>query len=213
MPVVAIVNQKGGVGKTTLATNLAWALAQTGSVLLFDADPQGSARDWGHFNTGGPENLSVQGAGNNPLVDQVRRLSSRYDWVILDGPPGISNVSADAVRVADAVLIPAKASAFDVWAATDIVEAVKARQTATKGTPKAAFVITMAKPRTRLGRQIDAALAELGLPVLQNRTTDRVAYTQAGNDGTSVLSGSDRTARDEITAIRHELEQLSHDHQ
>ena len=210
MPVVAIVNQKGGVGKTTLATNLAWALAQTGSVLLFDADPQGSARDWGHFNTDGPENLSVQGTGRDPLVDQVRRLANGYDWVILDGPPGISNVSADAVRVADIVLIPAKASAFDVWAATDIVAAVKARQQSSNGTPRAAFVITMAKPRTRLGRQIDAALIELGLPVMQSRTSDRVAYTQAGNDGTSVLAGSDRTARDEILAIQHELEQLTH---
>ena len=109
------------------------------------------------------------------------------------------------------MLIPAKAGAFDVWAATDIVEAVKARQKASNGTPRAAFVITMAKPRTRLGRQIDAALTELGLPVLQSRTTDRVAYTQAGNDGSSVLAGPDRTARDEILAIRHELEQLTHD--
>ena len=112
--VVAIVNQKGGVGKTTLATNLAWSLAQTGTVLLLDADPQGSARDWGHFNTHGPDSLSVLGVGHDPLVDQVRKLSGRYDWIILDGPPGISNISADAVRVAEVVLIPAKASAFDV---------------------------------------------------------------------------------------------------
>ena len=146
MTVVAIVNQKGGVGKTTLATNLAWSLAQTGTVLLLDADPQGSARDWGHFNTNGPDSLSVLGVGHDPLVDQVRKLSGRYDWIILDGPPGISNISADAVRVAEVVLIPAKASAFDVWAAADIVAAVKARQRSSKGTPKAAFVITMAKP-------------------------------------------------------------------
>ena len=213
MPVAAIVNQKGGVGKTTLSTNLAWALAQTSSVLLLDADPQGSARDWGHFNTCGPEKLSVQGLGRDPLVDHVRALAKRYDWVIVDGPPGTSTISADAVRVADVVLIPAKASAFDVWAATDIVEAIKARQRVSHGVPRAAFVITMAKPRTRLGRQIDAALAELGLPVLQSRTTDRVAYTQAGNDGSSVLAGPDRTARDEILAIHDELEHLIHDHQ
>ena len=206
MTVVAIVAQKGGVGKTTLATNLAWSLAQTGSVLLLDADPQGSARDWGHFNTGGPENLSVQGAGRDPLVDLVRKVSDRYDWVIVDGPPGISNISADAVRVADVVLIPAKASAFDVWAATDIVAAVKARQKSSNGMPRAAFVITMAKPRTRLSQQINVALAELGLPVLEARTTDRVAYTHAGNEGTSVIEGPDRTARDEILAIRSELE-------
>ena len=213
MTVVAIVNQKGGVGKTTLATNLAWSLAETGTVLLLDADPQGSARDWGHFNTQGPDTLSVLGVGDDSLVDQVRKLSGRYDWVILDGPPGISNISADAVRVADLVLIPAKASAFDVWAATDIVAAVKARQQSGKGIPKAAFVITMGKPRTLLGRQIYAALAELGLPVLNSRTSDRVAYTHAGNEGTSVIEGPDKTARDEILAIRRELEQIIHEHQ
>ena len=211
MPVVAIVNQKGGVGKTTLATNLAWVLADKDTVLLLDADPQGSARDWGHFNTNGPERLSVQGAGHEPLVEQIRRLSGRYDWVIIDGPPGISNISADAVRVADVVLIPAKASAFDVWAAMDIVEAVKARQQSGNGIPKAAFVITMAKPRTRLGQQIDAALAALGLPVLQARTTDRVSYPQAGNVGTAVTEGPDKTARDEIQALRDELEVMVHD--
>ena len=213
MTVVAIVSQKGGVGKTTVATNLAWALAETASVLLLDADPQGSAQDWGHFNTSGPENLSVTGTGREPLVDHVRRVARRYDWVVLDGPPGISQISADAVRVADAVLIPAKASAFDVWAAGDIVTAIKLRQQSTRGVPSAAFVITMAKPRTRLSQQIDTALAELGLPVLEARTTDRVAYTQAGNDGSSVLTGPDRTARAEILAIRSELEQLSHEHQ
>ena len=99
-----------------------------------------------------------------------------------------------------------------MWAATEIVEAVKARQKASKGIPRAAFVITMAKPRTRLSPQIDAALTTLGLPVLNSRTTDRVAYPQAGNEGTSVLEGPDRTARDEIIAIQAELEQLTHDH-
>ncbi len=123
----------------------------------------------------------------------------------------ITRTSADAVRAADLVLISAKASPFDVWAASDIVEAVKARQKTAIGKPVAAFVITMTRTRTRLGRQIDAALAEYGLPALQARTTERVAYPQAVIEGKSVLEGRDQTARNEILAIRGELERLFHD--
>ena len=79
MTVVTIVNQKGRVSKTTLATNLAWSLTETRTVLLLDADPQGSARDWGDFNTHGPDRMSVLGVGHDPLVDQVHRLSGHYD--------------------------------------------------------------------------------------------------------------------------------------
>ena len=89
--------------------------------------------------------------------------------------------------------------------------AVQARQKTAKGVPKAAFVITMTQPRTRLGRQIDDALNELGIPVLQARTTQRVAYPNAINEGNSVIDGRDQTARNEILAIRGELEGLTHD--
>ena len=210
MPVIAIVNQKGGTGKTTLSTNLAWAFAANSSVLLLDADAQGSAQDWADSQPQPLPNLTVKGAEPGRLLREARSLAPDYAWVIIDGPPGITKTGADAVRAADLVLIPAKASPFDVWAAADIVEAVKARQKTTKGTPKAAFVITMTRPRTRLGRQIDAALAEYGLPTLQARTTERVSYPQAAIEGTSVLEGRDQTARNEILAIRGEIERLCH---
>ncbi len=211
MPIIAIVNQKGGTGKTTLSTNLAWAFAETVPVLLLDADPQGSAQDWADSQLQPPLHLEVKAAEPSRLIQEVRSSASDYGWVIIDGPPGISRTSADAVRAADLVLIPAKASPFDVWAASDIVDAVKARQKTAKGKPVAAFVITMTRPRTRLSRQIDAALAEYGLPALKARTTERVSYPQAVIEGTSVLEGRDQTARNEILAIRGELERLFHD--
>ena len=211
MPVIAIVNQKGGTGKTTLSTNLAWALAETAPVLLLDADPQGSALDWFDSQEQRLLNLDVAPGDPNHLIEKVRSLMPDYRWVIIDGPPGITKTSADAVRAADVVLIPAKASPFDVWAASDIVDAVKARQKTTNGVPKAAFVITMSRPRTRLSRQIDGALAEYDLPALQARTTERVSYPQAAIEGSSVLEGRDQTARNEILAIRGELERMCHD--
>ena len=211
MPVVAIVNQKGGTGKTTLAINLASVLAEKGAVLLLDADPQASSQNWAAGEWTSPEGLAVKGMGKGNLLEQVRSVSREYDWIIIDGPPGITRTSADAVRAADLVLIPAKPSPLDVWAAADIVAAVRARQKTSNGAPKAAFVITMAQPRTRLGRQIDAALSEMGIPVLQARTTQRVSYPNAINDGNSVVDGHDQTARNEILAIRGELESMTHD--
>ena len=211
MPVVAIINQKGGTGKTTLATNLAWVLAEKGDVLLLDADPQASAQNWSAGDGTAPETLDIREIGKGDLIRMVRSMTAGYDWVIIDGPPGITKTSADAVRVADVVLIPAKPSPLDVWAASDIVAAVLARQRTAKGVPKAAFVITMSQPRTRLGQQIDASLNEMGIPVLQARTTQRVAYPNAINEGNSVIVGRDQTARNEILAIKGELEGLIHD--
>ena len=90
---------------------------------------------------------------------------------------------------ADLVLIPAKPSPLDVWAASEIVAAVQARQKTAKGMPKAAFVITMAQPRTPL----------------------RVAYPNAISEGNSVVDGRDQTARNKILAIIGELKSLTHD--
>ena len=104
-----------------------------------------------------------------------------------------------------------KPGPWDVWAVSDIVDAVKARQEAAAGLPQAAFVITMFKRRSRLSQQIDTALDEYRLPVLQARTTDRVAYPQAVIEGKSVLEGRDRTARTEILALRDEVERLIND--
>ena len=115
MPIVAIVNQKGGTGKTTLATNLACAFAGNSPVLLLDADAQGSSQDWADSQPQRRLNLEVRGAEPGRLLQDVRRLAAGYGWVIIDGPAGISRTSADAVRAADLVLIPAKPSPLDVW--------------------------------------------------------------------------------------------------
>ena len=183
MPVIAVVNQKGGTGKTTLSTNLAVAFAETGRVILLDADAQGSSHDWADSQGQARVNLEVRAADPARLLQDVRWLRAECDWVIIDGPAGISRITADAVRAADLVLIPAKPSPFDVWAASTIVDAVKARRATSHGLPEAAFVIAMAMTRTLLGKQIETALEEYGLPALESRTTERVSYPPDGHRG------------------------------
>lgn len=205
MPVIAIVNQKGGTGKTTLSINLASAFAEMHSTLLLDADPQGSALDWAGSRTEPQMNLDARELRPGRLNQDVRAFSRDYDWIIIDGPPGISRTSAEAVRAADIVLIPCKPSPFDVWAASDIVAAVKARQKTTGGTPLAYFVVTMVRPRTRLYTQVNAALAEYGMSALSARTTERVSYPTTAIEGESVIDSRDRTAQREILDIRDEI--------
>ena len=208
MPVVAIVNRKGGTGKTTLSINLASAFAELHPTLLLDADPQGSALDWADSRSTPQMNLDASELPSGDLLRDLRSLARNYDWIVIDGPPGIGRTSAEAVRVADMVLIPSKPSPLDVWACADIVEAVKARQSATGGLPRVAFVITMARPRTLLVGQVETALAEYGIPALVARTTERVAYPTTAIEGKSVLEGRDRIAQQEILAMRDEIERL-----
>ena len=222
MPVVAILNQKGGSGKTTLAVNLAEALYSTNNpVLVLDADPQGSARAWWTMRSVGLLGLDVRVAPRQRLVAEVRRLvttlqeqgrilgaDGRPGWIIIDGPPGLVADSADAIRTADVVLIPTKPGPYDVWGAGEMATAVKASQTANNGQPVAAFVVMADKPRTMLGRHIAESLAAYGLPVLQSRTTDRVAYPMSAIRGETVIKGADKTASTEMLSLATEVEEM-----
>ena len=119
---------EGRHGQNDPATNLAWVLAEKGNVLLVDADPQASTLNWVVGESEVPNTLTVQGTETDDIPRLVRsKVADSYDWVIIDGPPGITKTSADAVRVADVVLIPTQPSPLDVWAASDIVAAVRAR--------------------------------------------------------------------------------------
>ena len=211
MPAIAIVNQKGGVGKTCLATNVASALGNEEPTLLLDCDPQRSASGWFALAPQEPLRLTVRGVEEGTLVRQARAAVDEYQWVVIDCPPGITRVNADAIRASDVVLIPCKPRVWDVWACEDIVEAVKLRQSSNRGRPKAAFVISMGRPRTRFTQQISTALAELGLPILQGRTTEREAYAVAAGEGRSVLEGRDRVAMAEINAICDEVQEMCDD--
>ncbi len=138
--VIAILNQKGGSGKTTIATNLAHALERSeGKVLLVDSDPQGSSRDWNEANGGSI--LPVVGLDRETLAKDLQAISIGYDWIVIDGAPQIAKLSAAAVKVADLVVIPVQPSPYDIWACADLVDIIVARRSVTDGKPKAVFVI------------------------------------------------------------------------
>jgi len=184
--VVAILNQKGGAGKTTLATHLARALVLAGGrALLVDSDPQGSARDW--YAAGETELVPVVGLDRPSLDRALKGVTGGYDWVIVDGAPQAHDLAVAGIRAADVVLVPVQPSPYDVWAAADLVELIRARQEVTGGIPRAAFVLWRRVPRARITAEVREALAGYGLPVLSAAANQRVVYAVSAAKGSTAL--------------------------
>lgn len=111
--IVALLNQKGGVGKTTLATHIAGELAMRGQhVVLLDADPQGSSLDWTQRRSqqGLPRLFSAVGLARETLHQEAPELARRADHVVIDGPPRIAALARSALLAAERVLIPVQPS-------------------------------------------------------------------------------------------------------
>lgn len=207
--VIAVLNQKGGSGKTTISTNLAsWLHSQGESTLLVDLDPQGSASDWADAREG-DELCPVVRMGKSISRD-LPKIARDYDWVVIDGAPQVSELAAAAVRAADVVLIPVQPSPYDIWACSDLVELLKARQEVTGGHPRGAFVISRAIKNTRLSGEVMQALEGYELPIFANGTTQKVDYANTAKWGGSVVDLEDEhKARFEIKMLVKELKEFA----
>ena len=206
MQVIAVLNQKGGAGKTTIATHLARALQLDGAdVLLVDSDPQGSARDWAAVREDQP--LTVVGI-DRPTIDRDLKNVARKDFVVIDGAPQAADLAVSAIKAADFVLIPVQPSPYDIWATADLVELVKQRIEVTDGKLQAAFVVSRAIKGTRIGAEVTEALNGYGLPVLESRITQRVSYPGTAAAGSTVMDAEpDSDAAAEVRALANEIKQ------
>ena len=206
MHVIAVLNQKGGSGKTTIATHLARALQLAGDgVLLVDSDPQGSARDWAAVREDQP--VTVVGI-DRPTIERDLKQITRKDFVVIDGAPQAADLAVSAIKAADFVLIPVQPSPYDIWATADLVELVKQRIEVTDGRLQAAFVVSRAIKGTKIGAEVAETLADYGLPVLESRITQRVSYPGTAAAGTTVLDTEPAgDAAAEVRALSVELKQ------
>lgn len=203
MKTIAVLNQKGGSGKTTLSINITEALRRQGkNVVLVDSDPQGSARDWAATSENCP--FPVVGI-DRPTIDRDIKAITDRDFIVIDGAPQIANLAASAIKAADIILIPVQPSGLDVWATADMVDIIKQRIDITEGKLKAVFVINRMIKNTKIGNEILDVITEYELPVLQTVIHQRVAYASTISEGQTIFEGNHAEAITEMNAMLNEL--------
>jgi len=209
--IVALLNQKGGVGKTTLALHLAGAWALQGKrVTLIDADPQGSALDWSQqrSRSGARRLFGVVGLARDTLHREAPELARDVDHIVIDGPPRVAGLLRSALLAADLVLIPVQPSPIDGWASAEML-ALLGEARIYRPQLAARFVLNRCAARTIIARETAETLAEHDPPVLATTIGQRVIFAQAAETGQ--LAGevdADSPASREIAALVAEIERL-----
>jgi chromosome partitioning protein len=204
MKIIAILNEKGGSGKTTVSFNLATALHRQGKrVVIVDADPQGSARDW---RTASPEGINLP-----PVVamDRPQMLSSlgtlNADIVIIDTPAKAEAMSAAAIRYAHLGLVVIQPSALDVWACAATVKMLQSKINV-GGSIDVAFLTNRTTDGTRLSKEIGAGeWNTYGFNQLTATLGNREVFRQCIGDGKSVYDYPPNKAQSDVDAVLAEL--------
>ncbi|HMA12994.1 MAG TPA: ParA family partition ATPase [Steroidobacteraceae bacterium] len=191
---IALANQKGGTGKTTLAVNLAAGLHRRGATVLLDADPQGSAGHWARVGGESGDLPAVRRLGDAAVGVAIGAAAGAHRYVLVDCPPHLQSGTLEAVMEAvDVVLIPVQPSPLDLWASVDMAEAVRETQRR-NGRLRAHLVVNQIDRRNALSGAMRLALADFDLPALANGLTRRAAFRSAALEGTSVYALGSRGA-------------------
>ena len=202
--IIALCNQKGGAGKTTLAIHLAHAIALSKKrVLLVDSDPQGSASGWAAAREEASPFPVIQMARDS-LHRDLPAIAADYQHCIIDTPPRVSALARSAILASDLVIVPVQPSSYDVWAAGETVQLIQEAQQF-KLDIKAVFIINRRITGTAIGKEIEGALAEMPFPILKTVIAQRVAFAESSAGYTVIESSVNSAAANEIKALSKEI--------
>lgn len=200
--VIAVAQQKGGSGKTTIAVNLAVAFLKRGStVALLDTDPQGSLGRWfmARRERGLSDGLEFSTSSAWGVAYECEKLKRDADFVIIDTPPKVDADLRPALREADLILVPVASSHVDLWATEGVLD-LAARER------KAAWlVMNRTRTGTRLGTDVARAAGELNAGVTSAGLANRVVYAESLGLGLGAIEAGRSVAAAEVTALAEEI--------
>ena len=202
--IISFVNQKGGVGKTTSAINVAASLKRRNfNIGFIDADPQGSATQWRAVE----DNTAFEIMHHPEPISksEIEAFSQNYDYLVIDAPPAIGDITKSILAVTDLSIIPLSPSSLDIWSCKGTLEMVdEAREENPELDVK--LLINRKIPGTRVGREARDSLAVFDMDVLDTELCQRVAYIDAMTSGVSVMQYAPSSkAANEVESLCDEI--------
>ena len=204
--ILAVAQQKGGAGKTTIAVQLGvWWACQGRKVALLDVDPQGSMKAWHGLRSeaGLDGSLSVSDVAGWKLSSEIDSLKRDNDLIIVDTPPHAETDARVAVRAAQLILVPVQPSPMDWWATKPTLDMAAKEKT------KFLLVLNRLPARGKLADAIRAKIEAAGLPLAKASLGNRSAFAVSMMEGKGVAETQPKgTAAAEIEALAKEIEKL-----
>lgn len=204
MPIVAVINQKGGAGKSTIAVHLArWLQKQHESVLVVDADAQCSSSKWlERLDQDIPYQILQ---APDVLLDELPQLAELYSWVIVDGPAALSETTRAVILAADLAMVPCQPTGVDLESASDTVRLIHQAKRIRRGEPKAVMFVNRAVKGTKLKDEaIDVLRLMPDVVVLDTVIHQRQIFADCYGQNATVFDLPGSTAG----IARREIEQL-----
>ena len=213
MKILAISNLKGGVGKSTIAQNIAAQFAQNGvKVCIADTDTeQKTSVKWASLRDSSLVSIPVFSIAPEKVSQEILGLKQKYDLVIVDGTPALTELTTRIIILSDLVLVPILPGGGDIWALENFLERyqeAKVTKESYGGKVNIAVIVNRYNERTTLDREVVNAIQDFGVTILATKLANRVSYREATIQGISVHDTKDEKAKQEIEELTKEIEQI-----
>ena len=208
--IIAITNLKGGVGKTTISTNIASSFSQRGKkVCLIDTDlQQRSAFEWVQSRGADKPKVSVLSVEESKISETIEKIKNVFDIVIIDGTPQITEITDRAIIASDILIIPLLPSIYDLRAFENFFERLEKINKKRTSNIKTYIVFNRVNDKIKISKAVIEAIKDYNIPILETYLVSRASYMETVVEGIGVVEGKDKRASEEFNRLTDEIQNI-----